>query len=71
MSLNAKKEKLSNDIFRDVIMKKNRINVSTYQICLDLKVEEELVSNYFLGKTKENLVLGIEILNYLEEKEKM
>lgn len=58
-----------NDIFKDVILKKNRLNISTYRICLDLDLEEELVADYFLGNCKDNLFLGIEILNYLERYE--
>lgn len=69
MNINEQKNKISNDIYKDVILKKNKLNINTYQICLDLELEEELVANYFLGKSKDNLFLGIEILNYLEKKE--
>ena len=47
----------------------NKLSINTYQICIDLNLEEELVSNYFLGKSKDNLFLGVELLNYLEKKE--
>lgn len=67
--VDEKKEKLEQDIFRDVILKKNKLNISTYQICVDLNIEEELVADYFLGKSKDNHVLGIALLNYLEKKE--
>lgn len=67
--INDQNKRIGNDLFKDVIVKKNKLNISTYQICLDLELEEELVANYFLGKCKDNLFLGIEILNYLEKKE--
>lgn len=64
-----KKEQLENDIFKDVILKKNELNISTSQICLDLEIDEKIIGDYFLGKSKDNLFLGINILNYLEKKE--
>ena len=69
MSFEDKKKKLENDIFKDVINKKVALNVSTYSICSDLDLEEEMVSSYFLGNCKENMILGLEILRYLEQKE--
>lgn len=69
MSFIEQNNKVGNEIYKDVILKKNKIGISTYQICLDLDLEEDLVANYFLGKIKDNLILGIEILNYLEKKE--
>ena len=67
--VNEQMKKQGNDIFKDVILKKNRLNISTYRICLDLDLEEELVADYFLGNCKDNLFLGIEILNYLAHHE--
>lgn len=69
MKFEDKKKKLENDIFKDVINKKVALNVSTYSICSDLDLEEEMVSSYFLGNCKENMILGLEILRYLEHKE--
>lgn len=69
MNVMKQREHIGNDIYRDVILKKNKLDINTYQICLDLELEEELVSNYFLGKSKDNLFLGVELLNYLEKKE--
>lgn len=69
MRFEDKKKKLENDIFKDVINKKVSLNVSTYNICSDLDLEEEMVSSYFLGNCKENMILGLEILRYLEQKE--
>jgi len=68
--LNSKKEKVEKNIFRDVILLKEKLGIKTYKICIDLDLEEELVSDYFSGKTKDNLFLGLELLNYLEKKEK-
>jgi len=67
--VNERSKKLVDDIFQSVILKKNKLNISTYQICVDLSLEEELVSSYFLGNAKDNLFLGVELLNYLEKKE--
>jgi hypothetical protein len=69
MSIVKQSKYIGNDIYRDVILKKNKLSINTYQICVDLNLEEELVSNYFLGKSKDNLFLGVELLNYLEKKE--
>ena len=55
-------------IYEDVINLKNEINVSTEQICNDLALDEEVISEYFVGKSKTNLLLGFTLLNYLEEK---
>ena len=63
--LNSKKEKVEKNIFRDVILLKEKLGIKTYKICIDLDLEEELVSDYFSGKTKDNLFLGLELLNYL------
>ena len=69
MRVIKQREHIGNDIYRDVILKMNKLSINTYQICIDLNLEEELVSNYFLGKSKDNLFLGVELLNYLEKKE--
>ena len=69
MSIVKQSKYIGNDIYRDVILKKNKLSINTYQICVDLNLEEELASNYFLGKSKDNLFLGVELLNYLEKKE--
>lgn len=69
MRVVKQREHIGNDIYRDVILKMNKLSINTYQICIDLNLEEELVSNYFLGKSKDNLFLGVELLNYLEKKE--
>ena len=68
MRVVKQREHIGNDIYRDVILKMNKLSINTYQICIDLNLEE-LVSNYFLGKSKDNLFLGVELLNYLEKKE--
>ena len=44
--------------------------ISTKQICKDIKIEDEEIKDYLLGKSKNNLPLGIIILDYLEEQEK-
>lgn len=67
--IKEKNQKIGNDLFKNIIFKKNKLNISSYQICLDLELDEEMVADYFLGKSKDNLFLGIEILNYLEKKE--
>jgi hypothetical protein len=69
MSIIEQKEIMGNDLYKKVILKKNRLGIKTYQICLELDLEEELIANYFLGKCKDNLFLGVELLNYLEKKE--
>ncbi len=61
------KDKIGNDIFDEVIIKKNELNISTKQICNNLGIDEDILSDYFLGVTKDNFPLGLRILNYLEE----
>ena len=61
------KDKIGNDIFDEVIIKKNELNISTKQICNSLGIDEDILSDYFFGVTKDNFSLGLRILNYLEE----
>ncbi len=61
------KDKIGNDIFDEVIIKKNELNISTKQICNSLGIDEDILSDYFFGVTKDNFPLGLRILNYLEE----
>lgn len=69
--LNIKeKQKIENQLFEDVIEKKALSNIKTEQICFDLSIEEDELSEYFLGLSKENLPLGIKILSYLEKQNK-
>lgn len=67
--LNKKQTFTANKIFRDVIEKKVLNNVETSLICKKLNLRQEEVENYFLGISKNNLLLGIKILNFLESKE--
>lgn len=67
--IRKKRFELSEKLFKDVINMKVKSNVTTNDICIDLNLEEDVVSNYFLGLTKENLYLGIKLLDYLEKKE--
>lgn len=64
-----KQNRVGNKIFEDVIEKKIITDIKTNKICSDLNLDEEEVSNYFLGTSKQNLLLGLKILNYLEEHE--
>ena len=57
-------------IFNEVIKMKKITGAKTKDICNVLEENEEAVSDYFLGNSKENLPLGIRILDYLEEREK-
>ena len=67
--LSKKQTFTANKIFRDVIEKKVLNNVDTSLICKKLNLSYEEVENYFLGISKNNLLLGIKILNFLESKE--
>ena len=67
--LNKKQTFTANKIFRDVIEKKVLNNVETSLICKKLNLRHEEVENYFLGISKNNLLLGIKILSFLESKE--
>lgn len=63
------KDKIGNDIFDEVIIKKNELNISSKQICTALNIDEDILSDYFIGTAKDNFPLGLRILNYLEEQE--
>lgn len=67
--LSKKQTFTANKIFRDVIEKKVLNKVDTSLICKKLNLSYEEVENYFLGISKNNLLLGIKILNFLESKE--
>lgn len=67
--LNERQDIIGNKIFEDVIEKKIIMDVKTDKICSDLELDEEDVSNYFLGISKQDLPLGLKILNYLEGQE--
>ena len=36
MSIVKQSKYIGNDIYRDVILKKNKLSINTYQICVDL-----------------------------------
>jgi len=67
--LKEKQLLVGEEIFKEVIEKKVKTNITTNNICTDLNLDEEDVTNYFLGLSKTNLPLGIKILDYLEDKE--
>lgn len=56
-------------IYEDIIKIKNDINISTKEICRDLSLDEEVIAEYFIGKSKTNLLLGFTLLDYLERKQ--
>ncbi len=68
--LQHQQQKVGEQIFNEVIEKKHITKISTKQICKDIKIEDEEIKDYLLGKSKNNLPLGIIILDYLEEQEK-
>lgn len=65
-ALNNKKD-VSEKIFNSVITAKANSSITSSKLCADLKIDEEVLSDYFLGHSKHNMALGINILNYLEE----
>lgn len=68
ISLEERKKSIEHKIFKDVIYMKNLSNISTYQICKDLSFDEETITEYILGKSKDDVSLGLQLLNYLEKK---
>ena len=65
ISLEERKKSIEHKIFKDVIYMKNLSNISTYQICKDLSFDEETITEYILGKSKDDVSLGLQLLNYL------
>ena len=45
--VNEQIKRQGNEIFKNVILKKNKLNISTYKICVDLELEEpELIKSF-------------------------
>lgn len=70
-SLHEKQVMVGESIYEEIILKKHSINTTTNELCKELNLDEDEISNYILGLSKTNLALGIKILDYLENKEEL
>ncbi len=67
--LQAKHQIVGEEVYEEVIIKKHETNISTKQIIDDLNLDESVVIEYLNGTAKQNLPLGIMILDYLDNKQ--
>ena len=70
-NLQEEQKKAGEQIFNEVIEKKHNVDIDTKKIAKDLDLDKQEVRDYLSGLTKNNLSLGIMILDYLESKEQL